>query len=69
MKKDIELFLEINKSKLPLISNYWDVSVNENLKRVDLLPLNISDRHNTTSYPTFTFYKPISTIINLEYYE
>lgn len=62
MKKKFEDFIynPNNQKKFPIQSVFWELNVFEN-KNFGV----VSSKHNTRKYPPTTFYKPISTCINL----
>ncbi len=72
MLEDLKSVMEANKNLLPLISMYWEYTVvdeNKNkIKKEDLITV-VSLNHNTSKYKVHTLYKPISTTIDLNYYE
>lgn len=69
MLEEIKSVIQLNQNLLPLISAYWEYTVvdkkmiHKNKNEV------ISIAHNTSKYVPHTFYKTISTTIDLSYYD
>lgn len=59
------------KSDLPILSHYWEVTEAQDYEEWEMeYSLNvISSKHETSIYTVHTFYKPISTPIDLSYYD
>jgi hypothetical protein len=71
MKDDLNEFLAQNKQYLPLLANYWvqTISKRQDDNKGEISLRVYSSLHNTTEYSCHTFYKIISTSINLTFYE
>ncbi len=68
MLEDLKSVMEENKNLLPLISMYWKYTIVDNNKTNENSNDVVSIIHNTTHYVPRTFYKPISTTIDMSYY-
>jgi len=65
--EDLKHLREMNKKGLPLLSNYWEytLAINDKEYHNNLTNETVSFIHNTSKYSPHSFYKPISTIIDL----
>jgi hypothetical protein len=70
MKIKLEKLISEQEEYLPIISHYWEINLhtNDGSSNKELNIRTISKNHNTSSYPSHTFYKPISTTINLDFF-
>jgi hypothetical protein len=70
MEKDIKDLLKENIKQLPILSGYWDIHIANEQKKETKESKIVSTVHNTSMYLPYSFYKPISTSIDLiNFYE
>jgi hypothetical protein len=69
MTEDIKNVINTNKKQLPILSQFWLFSEINNSENKEFSYEVISFFHNTSKYNPHDFYKPISTTIDIAYYE
>lgn len=65
-KTELHKFIKSHKDNLPFINQYWEITISPE-ENGNILKCN-SIEYNTKDYQCTGFHKPISTIINLNFF-